>query len=387
MLVAGVAALAVLALVVLLSVDTSIPGPAERPKHESDSTARASSWFSHPVIDVHVHLSPGAVGRLERLMKRYGFDHIVNLSGGSPLRGLPRQLEAAERSGGRITVFTTLAYEQAAEPGYGRRMARAVEIAHSMGAKGLKIAKVLGLGLLDPNGKLIPVDDPELDVVFETAGRLDMPVAIHSGDPKAFWDPVDENNERYAELEAHPGWALHGEPVPSFDEILDQLERRIARHPGTRFISVHFGNCAEDPDRVARMLRKYPNMYIDTAARIPEIGRHPAERMRRFFIEFQDRILYGSDLGIGPEPTPLFLGSEGPEPATDADRERFFRATWRYFETADEDFPHPTPIQGDWTIDGIDLPDGVLEKIYWKNAVRVIGIDVARARRPNAEKR
>ena len=340
----------------------------------SAPTVEASTPRRLRVVDFHVHTGPSAMKRLESLMQRYEFDHVVNLSGGHPLRGLPEQVAAARRSG-KVTVFAGLAYEQAQEPGYGQRMVTVLEMAKKMGARGLKIAKALGLGVTGPDGKLLPVDDPELDAVFDAAGRLGMPVAIHSGDPEAFWEPVSEKNERYAELKAHPGWALHGEPVPSFDEILDQLERRIARHPKTTFISVHFGNCAEDPERVARMLRKYDNLYIDTAARIPEMGRHDPTRMRQFFIEFQDRVLFGSDLGVGPPGTPLFLGSEGEKPATDEDRELFFSATKRYFETDDKQFAHPTPIQGNWKIDGVKLPREVLEKIYAKNAVRLLGLD------------
>jgi hypothetical protein len=327
------------------------------------------------MVDSHVHLSPGGEARLFALMKQYGFDHVINLSGGHPLGVLPKQIAAAHASGNRITVFTGFPYEQAEAPGYGPRMARILRMGHDLGAKGLKITKGLGLGLPGPTGKLVPVDDPELDVVFETAGELGMPIAIHTGDPKAFWLPIDAKNERFAELNAHPGWALYGKKVPSFDEIQAQLERRVARHPKTRFIAVHFGNDAEDIERVARLLRKYPNLYIDTAARIPEMGRHKAEDLRAFFFEFQDRILYGSDLGVGPEPEPLFLGSSGSEPPTPAEETLFFSATHRFFETNDRGFAHPTPIQGSWKIDGIGLPDDVLEKVYSRNAMRLVGID------------
>jgi predicted TIM-barrel fold metal-dependent hydrolase len=355
------------------------PSAAAKPESPSVSSSAAKPRSERlPIVDVHVHLSGDGVRRLEKLMSQYGFDHVINLSGGTPLRGLQEQLAAAKSAPGKITVFTTLAYEQVQRPGYGKRMAELVRIAHSQGARGLKIAKALGLGLPTPDERLMPVDDPGLDPVFEAAGELGMPVAIHSGDPKAFWLPVDKKNERYDELKAHPGWALHGEPVPSFDEILNQLERRIARHPKTNFISVHFGNCAEDPDRVARMLRRYPNMFIDTAARIPEMGRHPPGKMREFFIEFQDRILFGSDLGVGPEGTPLFLGSEGESPPTAKEQELFFSATHRYFETADKSFDHPTPIQGNWKISGVNLPRAVLEKVYAKNAIRLLKLDLAR---------
>ena len=372
----------VLGLVTLLiSVRSRAPAPPASPSSEKprpSATASSAPPRSErlTVVDMHVHLSAGGVGRLEKLMQQYGFDHVINLSGGTPLRGLREQLAAAKSAPGKITVFTTLAYEQVQRQGYGQRMAELVREAHAQGARGLKIAKALGLGLPTPDEKLMAVDDPGLDPVFEAAGELGMPVAIHSGDPRAFWLPVDKKNERYDELKAHPSWALNGEPVPSFDEILNQLERRIARHPKTTFISVHFGNCAEDPDRVARMLRRYPNLFIDTAARIPEMGRHSPAKMRAFFIEFQDRILYGSDLGVGPEGTPLFLGSEGDRPPTPDEQELFFSATRRYFETSDVSFDHPTPIQGNWKISGVNLPRSVLEKVYAKNAIRLLKLDL-----------
>ncbi|HTV20703.1 MAG TPA: amidohydrolase family protein [Polyangiaceae bacterium] len=343
-----------------------------------ETAAQASPRRAEPradIIDVHVHLSPTAVPRLLDVMQRRGISRIVNLSGGNPLAGLDAQLDAAARAPGKIVVFTTLAYEQARFPDYGQRMAELVRIAHDRGARGLKIAKVLGLALTTPSGRRIPVDDPALDPVFAAAGELGMPVAIHSGDPEAFWLPVDASNPRRDELEAHPAWALSGRKVPSFSGLLGELEARIARHPGTTFISVHFGNDAEHPDAVARMLRRYPNLYIDTAARIPELGRHSAAAMRAFFIEFQDRILYGSDLGVGPEPSPLFLGSQGRTPPTPAEIERFFDASRRYFETADRQFDHPTPIQGHWKIDGIALPPTVLAKVYHRNAARLLSLE------------
>jgi predicted TIM-barrel fold metal-dependent hydrolase len=327
------------------------------------------------IIDVHVHVSPAGVPRLVQIMDREGMAVSVNLSGGHPLSGLDEQLGAAARAPGKVIVFTTLAYEQARFPDYGDRMAELVRIAHGRGARGLKIAKALGLGLSTRDGRRIPVDDPALDPVFVAAGELGMPVAIHTGDPEAFWLPVDDQNPRRDELEAHPGWALYGRDVPSFDGLLAELEARIARHPRTTFISVHFGNAAERPAYVARLLRKYPNLYIDTAARIPELGRHDPTAMRAFFVEFQDRILYGSDLGVGPAPSPLFLGSEGKTAPTPGDVERFFDASRRYFESADQEFDHPTPIQGNWKIDGIALPRDVLTKVYHGNAARLLALE------------
>ena len=211
--------LAVLAVIAVIAIVVSRRERGLAPAPLASASAQPRPYR----IDVHVHLSATGVPRLKKLMAEYGFDHVVNLSGGHPLDNLPTQIAAARASGGRVTVFAALAYEQAQAPGYGERMAQALRLAHKQGARGLKITKALGLALRGPDGELIPVDDPELDPVFEAAGELGMPVAIHAGDPEAFWLPVDDENARKAELTAHPGWSLYGRDVPSFDEIQKQL--------------------------------------------------------------------------------------------------------------------------------------------------------------------
>jgi predicted TIM-barrel fold metal-dependent hydrolase len=356
-------AIAAAALLLALACDRE-PGarPAARPRERR-------------VIDVHTHFGPDAAARAVDLMNRHGVTVAVNLSGGTPGRGLEQQLEAAARHPGRIVVFATARWSEArAGPGYGERMAADLAESHRLGARGLKVPKGLGLGLTDHTGTLLAVDAPELDPLFEAAGRLGMPVAIHTGDPLAFWERPDGDNERLAELAAHPEWSLYGRPVPSWEELHAALERRIARHPHTTFIAVHFGNAPERPARVRELLERYPNLVVDTAARVPEIGRHDAREMRALFVAHQDRILFGTDLGVGREPSDLMLGSTGTEPPTESDVDHFYAATWRYFETADRAFAHPTPIQGDWTIDGIDLPDDVLDKVYRRNAARLLGL-------------
>jgi len=327
---------------------------------------------THRRIDSHAHLSVGSLPQVQKLMSRYGFEHIVDLSGGTPDTNLAAHLEQAAASNGAITVFMTLPGVELRRPGFGERIASMLARAHDMGARGLKVYKGLGLGYLDQDGLRVPVDDPRLDPVFDAAGRLHMPVAIHTADPRAFWEPPGPANERHLELLAHPDWSLHGQPIPSWRELLDELERRIDRHPDTTFIAVHFGCAAEDPDRVARMLRSYPNLVIDTAARFPEFGRHPAGKMRELFVEFQDRILYGTDLGVGVDPLDIVPGSSGNELPTVDDVDQFFSSSYRYLETSDPQIPSPTPIQGGWVIAGVGLPPDVLDKIYRRNAVRVL---------------
>ena len=349
----------------------------------SDGAASPAATRAEPRrfhrIDVHTHIGPDGIPRAVRLMNEWGIDGAVNLSGmfpGPPRGLLEMQLAAANApaGGGRIAVFMTPNFKLVrAVKNYGEAMAAELAEGQRLGARGLKITKGLGLGIPAPDGKhLLAVDDPGLDPLFERAGALGMPVAIHIGDPKAFWKPVSPDNERWDELRVHPEWSFYGPGIPSWQALYDAFERLVARHKKTTFIGVHFGNDPEDPDNVARMLDKYPNLYVDTAARVPEIGRHPQEKMRRFYAKYQDRVLFGTDTGIGPDDADMMYGSTGADVPTRADEVRFFTSTWRYFETSDRQFESPTPIQGRWKIDGVGLPESVLRKIYFENAARVL---------------
>jgi predicted TIM-barrel fold metal-dependent hydrolase len=306
------------------------------------------------------------------LMDRYGVATAVNLSGGVPGRGLEEQLKAAARYPGRIVVFAELDwYEPTRGKDYGARMAASLAKAHQLGARGLSISRGLGIGFHDYHGQRIRVDEPELDPVFEKAAELGIPVAIQTAAPIAFWLPAIARNERYQELVAHPELSLVDQ-APPWETLLLELERRIARHPKCTFISVHFGNAAEFPMRVGELLDRYPNVYVDTAGRIPELGRHPEGEMKTLFTSHSDRILFGSDLILGRTPADVTLSSRGTAPPKQSEIDQFFAANWRYFETGDKNFAHPTPIQGNWKISGIDLPAAVQRKIYAANARSVL---------------
>jgi len=343
----------------------------------SQGPAWRSGYLRPPVIDFHGHIYPDALPRLRKVMADNGLVMVANLSGGD-LRAAPiwaqTVSEDASRSGAAplsMVQFFSLDWRRRNETDFGLAMAKELEVAViAHGYKGLKIPKVLGLYAKDPSGKRIPVDWPELDPIWAKAGELDIPVAIHTADPKAFWLPPTPDNERYEELAVHPGWSFHGPEWPDRLALLGELERVFAKHPKTTFISLHFGNNAEEPDYVERILNTYPNVYVDTAARLGEIGRHPPERMRALFVKHADRIVFGTDLGLSAEG--IMLGSTGTEEPTEADIKPFYDAHWRFFEGHERKIPHPTPIQGRWTIDAIGLPDDVLEKIYWRNAARLL---------------
>lgn len=351
----------------------------------ADKTTQAHPPEPIPKIDVHTHVDPRAAGEALAI---FGEQHIaigLNASGGEPGRGLETSIELAQRTGGRLQPLCNLRLSLVADPRFPEYVRASLTRCKELGGRGLKISKYLGLGLTDAAGALMPVDDPRLDVVFETAGELKLPVLLHSGDPKAFFEPNDAKNERHEELSVHPDWSFHGmsplgQPWPSWNRLLEQFEARVARHPNTSFVGAHLGNAAEEPDRVARMLRRYPNYVVDTAARVPEFGRHAASRMRRFFMEFQDQVLFGSDLGVGL--TGLTLGSGGERPGTREESRVFFERHWLYFESQKSGLANPTPIQGRWTVNAVGLPRAVLEKLYHRNAERVFALSLPARAKP-----
>jgi predicted TIM-barrel fold metal-dependent hydrolase len=332
------------------------------------------------IVDLHMHIdaAPERFDRAVRIMDRSGIGIGVNLSGGTVTRKdggtsfFQRVKELADsRYPGRFVHYMNLDYAGWDDPGFGEKAAAQVVEGRRLGAAGLKEYKRLGLYLKDAKGSLIRIDDPKLDAVWAKCGELGMPVSIHVADPRAFWLPRDEKNERWKELKDHPDWWFgNPEKFPPREELLAALNRVIERHPKTTFVCVHFANNSEDIAWVDRMLDEHPNMMADLAARIPEIGRHAPEEVRRVFTKHADRILFASDFMVYER---LILGSAGDdERPTDDDGVTFFDKCWRWMETNDRDWPHMTPIQGDWTISSIGLSPEVCRKIYFDNAARLL---------------
>ena len=310
-----------------------------------------------PVIDIHNHL-----GNLENTQKyleemdKAGVKMCVSLDGNSAKDFYKEHLRAFQKiSKDRFLVFFRPDFSKIDEQGFGNNEAKKLEAAVKMGIRGLKISKVLGLTVKDKSGKVVPVDDPRINPIWVKCGELGIPVVIHVSDPVAFHTPVDRFNERYDELEAHPDWSYYGDQYPySKEDILAQLYRVIERHPNTIFISTHMGNLAEDLGRVSMWLEKYPNMYVDIDARISELGRQPYTA-RKFMIKYQNRVLFGTDTSPNAEAYSVY---------------------YRFLETDDE-YIDPSAShhqQGRWMIYGLYLPDEVLEKIYNKNALKILGM-------------
>ena len=321
----------------------------------------------HPAIDMHTHVHPDMAATLAEIMDANHLSRVVNL-GILEALGIPLEdgMRAFRNSlGDRVVYLSTPDFSQTA-PGFGQRMAQDLERKVEAGARGLKIFKELGLRHRDIAGQLIPVNDPRLDPLWTKAGELAVPVLMHIADPVAFFQPLTEDNERWDELQAHRDWHFGTPEFPDHDALLAQRNHAIERHPGTIFIGAHLGNYPEDLDYVDACLDRYPNFFVDTTARIGEIGRHSIEMVRAFFLKHQDRVLFGTDLTLGWE------AFDEPEHDNMETVKLFYDRHWRFFETRQQQIDHPYPIQGRWKVDAIGLPGEVLNKLYSANAQRLI---------------
>jgi predicted TIM-barrel fold metal-dependent hydrolase len=323
-----------------------------------------------PVVDVHTHFrirthqSPEALDEFVRVMDRNNIALCASLDGGLEDRFDEHAKYLWTKYPDRFVIFANIDWRGAGKqddpaswdcqrPDFARRMAASLADAKKRGASGLKIFKDFGLNYKNPDGSLIKIDDERWDPIWKACGELKLPVLIHVADPVAFFQPINATNERWEELHRRPEWSFYGPQFPKHEELLAAFERVVQRHPDTTFISAHVGNNAEDLAAVARLLDKYPNLYVEIASRISELGRQPYSA-RKFLIKYSDRVLFGTD---------------GPWPETR------LRLYWRFLETFDENFPYSEkvpPPQGLWNIYGVGLPDEVLRKIYQENAARIV---------------
>jgi predicted TIM-barrel fold metal-dependent hydrolase len=328
-----------------------------------------------PVIDFHTHISPRGrragvpPAEIVKTMDAVNLQTMVNLTGGTG-DVLARNVANFDKAfPKRFVTMTEPTWARASESGYATWQAEEIGRAKAAGAVGVKVLKTLGLYLREDGkaGPLVKVDDPRFDPLWEACAAHHLPVAIHVGDPEAFFLPIDRFNERYEELGAHPDWSFHGKEFPSFQEILAARDRVYARHPKTTFVGLHVGHYAENLAAVGETLDKFPNVHVEIGARIGELGRQPRASMK-FFDRYQDRILFGTDA--------VPLGFETPQQIFG---EELYRIYYRFLETEDEYFdyaPAKVPPQGRWRIYGLGLSDTILRKVYHQNAERVLGLQL-----------
>jgi len=326
-----------------------------------------------PFIDVHNHQwnsSTNGVSELIPDMNALNMKIMVNLSGkgfknSTGVNGdfdvnthdyLVQYLDNIKKAApGRLLLFTNISFVGFGDAGWTEKAVKELENDVRAGARGLKIYKDLGLHFRDKKGKFIRIDDPALDPIWEKCGELKIPVLIHSADPKPFWSKPDEHNERWLELITHPDRKrTNTDPAP-WDSLIAEQHRMFKKHPNTIFIAAHFGWYGNDLATLGKLLDEMPNVYTEFGAVIAELGRQP-RMARKFFEKYQDRILFGKD-------------SWAPEE---------YATYFRVLETDDEYFPYHKKYHAFWRMYGLALPDSILKKVYYKNALKIIpGIDAS----------
>ena len=309
-----------------------------------------------PFIDIHSHQRNMSTSRLSALIKDMDALNegiMVNLSGGSGDR-LSEKIENIQKSyPNRFVVFANIDFSGIGKKGWTEKAVDQLRKDVENGAKGLKIFKGLGLRYNDINGNRVTVDDKRLDPIWDLCGALGIPVLIHAADPKSFWDEQNADNERWLELKTHPRRKRTATDPAPWQQIIDEQHRMFKKHPNTTFVNAHMGWYANNLGKLGALLDEMPNMNVGIAAVIAELGRQP-QNARAFFIKYQDRILFGKD-SWKPKEFPTYF---------------------RVLETNDEYFPYYKKYHAFWAMYGLNLPDEVLKKVYYKNALKIIpGLD------------
>ncbi|WPP53467.1 amidohydrolase family protein [Catalinimonas niigatensis] len=317
-----------------------------------------------PFVDIHSHqynMPEQDLAATIASMDTLNMAVMVNLSGRGFKRSpagfdinstehLAKSMEKIQKEyPNRFILFTNVSFRNIGKEGWVENAVKELEEDVKNGAKGLKIFKSLGLSVKDVHGNRVAVDDPCLDPIWAKCGELGIPVLIHSADPKPFWDSLDAKNERWLELKTHTGRKRTATDPAPWEQIIEEQHHVFAKHPNTKFINAHMGWYANDLDHLGELMERYPNMYVGIGAVIAELGRQP-RHAKAFFIKYQDRIIFGKD-SWQPEEFPTYF---------------------RVLETADEYFPYHKRYHAFWRMYGLDLPDEVLKKVYYKNAMSLI---------------
>ncbi len=325
-----------------------------RPRNTVVSSAQPVPRAKFAAVDFHGHPSPiTTAAQLDQLKIEFdamglGVMIAANNVRGDALKAQMAVVAAHPTMKDRVRFLTGIDF-RGVGAGWAEREVAALEANVAAGAIGIgEIGKGLGLTTRKADSTRLAIDDPALDPVWQAAARLRLPVFIHTADPAEFWQPIDFNNERWLELALFPN-RRYGDEFPSFEQLARERDAMIKRNPRTTFVVAHMAWYANDLPRLTRMMDEMPNMMLEVGAVLYDIGRQP-RAMRDFFIKYQDRILFGKD-SYQPEEYPYY---------------------WRVFETRDDYFDYYRDYHAFWKLYGIDLPDAVLQKVYFENAARIL---------------
>jgi uncharacterized protein len=305
-----------------------------------------------PFIDIHNHqwgMDNQDLSGITKQMDALNMAVMINLSGGSGGK-LKRSIENIRTTQPkRFIVFANIDFNGVGKPGWAESTANQLENDVKNGASGLKIFKDLGFSVRDDKGVLVKVNDPRLQPVWSKCAALKIPVLIHTADPKSFWDPMDEHNERWLELATHPNRKRENDNPKPFEQMIQEQHLLFKDNPNTTFIAAHFGWLANDLQRLGQLLDQCPNVVVEFGAIISDLGRQP-KAASQFFSKYQDRILFGKDSWAPAE----------------------YATYFRVLETNDEYFPYHKKYHAFWRMYGLGLPDDILKKIYYKNALSIL---------------
>jgi predicted TIM-barrel fold metal-dependent hydrolase len=326
-----------------------------RPKSTLIAPAHVVRTAKYPAIDFHGHpqgllSSAEGLARLGAALDSLNVRIMIsadNMSG-DRLKTTLANIRASEKMKDRVRVLAGIDFRNVG-PGWAEKAVKQLEADVAAGAVGVgEIPKSLGLSIKKPDGSRLKIDDPELDPIWDACARLGLPVFIHTADPQEFFQPIDYTNERWLELSLFPDRRYPQDRFPSFETLMTERDNLFRKHPKTTFVAAHMGWHANDLGSLSKMLDEMPNVYTEVGAVLYDIGRQP-RAAHDFFIKYQDRILFGKD-SFQPEEYPYY---------------------WRVFETKDDYFDYYRPYHAFWKLYGIDLPDGVLKKVYFQNALKL----------------
>jgi predicted TIM-barrel fold metal-dependent hydrolase len=344
------------------------------------------------IIDAHTHVAPQYAGLAVEAMDRCGIDCAVTLEMHDGIGDrLKEHLAVFAAYPGRFIVFGNVDWSRIDEARFGQAAAEQMERDVAAGMRGLKVYKALGLEYKYQNGDWVRIDDPALDPIWAQAGELGIPVLIHCADPAPFWAPITANSfwdgVLYGEYE---WWTYYRQDYPSREALLGERNEVIARHPHTTFICPHVGSKADCLDSAADDLDAWPNLYYDLSARIPTLGmsKRRAAHSRAFLIQYQNRILFGTDIIYDDTNVPTGMQAQclyqpGEFPLAGRDPEKKYVETTVAFFASHLEFLTTSHVQTDppfrrsrngFSIAGLDLPAEVCEKILYRNASRLLGL-------------
>jgi predicted TIM-barrel fold metal-dependent hydrolase len=309
----------------------------------------------YPAIDFHGHpfAMLGSVQSLAQMGAQLDSLNVraivvANNVSGDALKQMMATIRSSPAMKNRVRVLAGIDFRNVG-PGWAQKAVAQLEADVATGAVGIgEIPKNFGQTIRKADGSRLKLDDPELDPIWQAAARLKLPVFIHTGDPQEFYQPIDYHNERWLELELFPGRRVSPDRHPNFEELMKERDNLFRRNPRTTFVAAHMGWHANDLARLGKTLTEMPNVYVDVGAVLYDIGRQP-RAAHDFFVKYQDRILFGKD-SYQPEEYPYY---------------------WRVFETNDDYFDYYRPYHAFWKLYGIGLPDDVLKKVYYQNALRI----------------